>query len=78
MSAEKKVHINRNHPDYPEYIEKCKALGDKWFAMEEEERAKYPDWKGKDHPADTKEIYRQLNAGLKQLQAEYAHLFIIE
>lgn len=72
--------VNKLHPDYPEYIEKCRAMSEKFFAEEDAEKAKYPDWKGRDHPAGEKlmEISKKHNAALRELQKEYAYLFAEE
>ena len=50
MSAKKK--INENHPLFNEYKAKCDTLFHECWAKVDEERAKYPDWKGRDHPSD--------------------------
>jgi len=79
MNARKKV--NKNHPDYPAYLEKCKAI---WAvyepqvdAVEKKGRKEYPDWRGKDSPwgDELREIMRDFHTALKKLQEEYAHLF---
>ena len=69
--------INKEHPDYSEYIEKCKAMNKTYIDEEDALRAQYPDWRGKDHPATDKllDITKRHNAALKALQREYAHLF---
>lgn len=72
--------VNKNHPDYPMYSAKHKALWDVYFKLDEAERAKYPDWKGKDHPANTvlRPAFRKLSEDIKALQKEYAYLFTEE
>lgn len=74
--------VNKKHPDYPEYIEKCKKLRDKYFKIVEKEEAKYPEWSPKlriRHPASAavRRIMKQHDAELMALQAEYDYLFTI-
>ena len=69
--------VNKNHPLYPEYIAKCKALSDQFYTKEEALRAQHPEQHSKDHPANA-EIRRldlQHNAELRALQKEYSFLF---
>ena len=75
MSAKGK--IDKSHPNYPEYVQKCYALSEKYSALEDAERAKYPDWKGLDHPAarEIKRLSNERNADLRQLKQEYSYLF---
>ena len=78
MSEKKR--INEGHADYPEYVEKCRRLNDEFRAKEAAEKAKYPDWKGLDHPASDA-VYglkKQFHADLRALREEYAHLFAEE
>lgn len=35
-----KMAINKDHPDYPGYIAKCKALADKYYHQEAREEEK--------------------------------------
>lgn len=72
-----KRRIDKAHKDYPEYIEKCKIMGEKFIALEQAAENEYPGWSGLDHPADGKihEIKKQYNAELKALQQEYGHIF---
>lgn len=75
MNATRK--IDKAHKDYPEYIEKCKAMSGKYIALEQAEEDRYPMWEGLDHPAGPgiqtiKRLYRE---ELKALQKEYAHIF---
>ena len=69
--------INKNHPDYPAYSTKHKALWDAYMKLCDEEKAKYPDWRGQDHPAYTvlRPAHRKLSEDIKALQKEYAYLF---
>lgn len=78
MSERKRA--NENHPDYPEYIEKCKKLSEIYFKQEDELAARYSGWRGLDSPAGTeiKQIHKEHNAKLKALQKEYAHIFTEE
>lgn len=73
---------NKQHLDYPEYIRKCHALGDRYWSLieaeEERLKAERPDWmNGKDglESAQKRQLYRQMSAELKALQQEYAYLF---
>ena len=62
---------------YPIYSAKHKALWAAYIQLEEAEEAKYPDWRGKDHPADAvlRPARRKLSEEIKALQKEYAYLF---
>ena len=75
MSA--KGRIDKSHTDYPEYVQKCYALSEKYSALEDAARAKYPNWKGLDHPAseEIKRLSNEMNSKLRQLQQEYSYLF---
>lgn len=68
---------NKKHPLYQEYIAKCKALSERFYAEEGALRAQNPEWRGKDHPANTeiRKLELQHNADLKSLQQEYSFLF---
>lgn len=68
---------NKMHPLYREYIAKCKALSERFYEEENVLRAKYPEWRGKDHPAsaEIKKLDLQHNTDLKALQQEYSFLF---
>ncbi len=72
--------VDKTHPDYPVYSAKHKALWDTYIKLEEEEEAKYPDWNGKDHPANTvlRPARRRLSEDVKALQKEYDYLFTEE
>lgn len=74
------VRILENHPRYQEYVNKCKSLGETFFKIKYELKAKYPDWRGLDHPADLeiRPYEKQFYADLKKLQEEYAFLFVKE
>lgn len=75
MSAKKK--INENHPLFNEYKAKCDTLFHECWAKVDEERAKYPDWKGRDHPSDLAvyALEKECNSKLRDLQREYDFLF---
>lgn len=77
MSESRRKKLNKNHPDCAEYTERFNALWDAYFALEEKEKAKYPDWQGKDHPAYTilRPIHKECCEKTKALQEEYAYLF---
>ena len=72
--------MDRDHPDYPVYISKCKALFASYQKRIDEEMEKYPDQHGLDHPAYvvTRQLDREKNAELRKLQKEYAYLFTEE
>ena len=63
---------NRAHPDYPEYIEKCKQLKE-WY-IEESEDLVIPDI-GWDGNTALYAVQREHNRRLKALQKEYWYLF---
>lgn len=68
---------NKQHPQYSEYIEKCKELRDYFVQAEDIVLAQYPLKKGLDHPAakELRELSRQHNAALRELQQKYWFLF---
>ncbi len=72
--------VNKEHPDYPAYSQKHKALWEAYLELTEREKAKYPDWIGRDHPADKvlRPALRKLSEDIKVLQEEYAYLFTEE
>lgn len=76
MSAGKRK-LNKAHPDCAAYTEKFNALWDTYSKREEEELAKYPDYKGLDHPAYAvlRPLHRKLSEDIKDLQKEYDYLF---
>lgn len=69
--------INKDHPDYPGYIAKCKALADKYYHQEAREEEKAKGWRGLDSPVagEVYAICTEHHRELKKLQAEYSHLF---
>lgn len=72
--------INRSHPDFQEYSRKFHEIWDEYYLLEDTEKAKYPDWQGKDHPADVilRPAYKKCCEETKKLQEEYAYLFTEE
>lgn len=81
----RKKSVNKQHLDYPEYIRKCSALRDRYWALikAEEERLKVerPNWMNcKDglESAQKRQLYQQMYAELRTLQEEYAYLFTEE
>lgn len=72
-----KRRVDTSHPDCEEYTRKFKKLWEQYYELEDKERAKYPDWKGKDHPADVilAPAYRKCCEETKALQQEYSHIF---
>lgn len=75
-----KRRVDRDHPDYPVYISKCKVLFAIYQKQIDEEMEKYPELHGLDHPAYvvTRKLDRERNAELRKLQKEYSHLFTEE
>ena len=73
--------INKAHPDYPQYIEKCRMMSDAFLAeyraAEAAAQNKYPNWRGLDHPESRKfnEIKKRLHKALEKLKKEYWYLF---
>ena len=72
--------LNKAHPDCAEYTRKFYAIWDAYEKREEEEKAKYPDYHGQDHPAYVvlRPIHRKCCEATKALQEEYAYLFTEE
>lgn len=72
-----KRRVDTSHPDCGEYTRKFKELWAQYYELEEQERAKYPDWNGKDHPADVilAPAYRKCCEKTESLQREYSHIF---
>lgn len=75
-----KRRVDMTHPDSQEYTRKFTKLWDEYRELEKRERAKYPDWRGKDHPADAvlRPAYRKCCEETKALQHAYAHIFVEE
>ena len=75
-----KKRLKREHPDAAEYKAKFDAIWDAYFEIEEAEKAKYPDWRGLDHPADAvlRPLHRKCCEQTKELQREYSYLFTEE
>lgn len=69
--------INKQHPDYPEYIKRCQELRNQSIAEEEREKAKYSNQRAPDLTARMRirEVLRKYSVELKKLQEEYAYLF---
>ena len=68
---------NKQHPKYPEYIEKCQRLRDYFLEEEAKVLERYPMKKGLDHPA-TEELHKisaRHKTALQKLQQEYVFLF---
>lgn len=80
MSGSKKRHLNKSHPDCAEYTKKYNELWDSYVKFKEEEEAKYPNWTGLDHPANSVIVpaFRKMCADIKELQKKYSHLFTEE
>lgn len=62
--------INKKHPKYKEYIEKCKDLAER----QEAEADSIPYLGGQDGPLV--DVYRKYSKKLKKLQKDYAFLFV--
>lgn len=75
MSGRRRV--DTTHPDCEEYTRKLTSLWTQYYELEDKERAKYPDWEGKDHPAGVilASAYRKCCEETKALQQEYKHIF---
>ena len=69
--------IDKEHPKYGEYMAKCEKLASQFDQIEDELKAKYPNWRGQDHPADVEimSYWKKFHEDLKGLQAEYSFLF---
>ncbi len=69
--------VNQDHPDYPAYHAKYRALWEDYYKLEKKETEKYPDWRGLDHPANEVlcPAYREVCRKAKKLQEEYSYLF---
>ena len=80
MSEGKQKHLNKSHPDCSEYTRRFHELWEGYSKLQKDEESKYPDWRGKDHPADEvlRPAFRKLSEDIKALQKEYSYLFIEE
>ncbi len=71
--------INKAHPQYPEYIEKCTKLFQYYWELMDAEDAKYPitEKPPQDSPADSvnRKLARERNEKLREIQKEYDFLF---
>lgn len=63
---------NREHPDYPEYIEKCKRLKE-WYL--EKSKDLWVPTGARDGNLALHAVQKEHNRKLKQLQKEYQYLF---
>lgn len=63
---------NKEHPDYPEYIEKCKQLKE-WYL--EQSKDLWVPTGVRDGNSALHAVQREHNRKLKKLQEEYQHLF---
>ena len=72
--------VNKNHPDYPIYSAKHKALWDAYMELWNQEDEKYPGLCGLDSPASEvlRPAFRKLSKDIKALQQKYSHLFTEE
>lgn len=69
--------INRDHPRYNEYIEKCEQVFSKYDLLIEEERAKSKEWSGLDNPfmETIISLQKECSKKLRIIQKEYSYLF---
>lgn len=76
MSGRKR--LDQSHPDCAEYTAKFKKIWEDYYALEEREKSKYPDWRGLDHPANAVlcPVYRKCCEETKALQEQYSYLFV--
>lgn len=64
--------VNEKHPDFPEYIKKCEKLREQMIAeIEKVPKRQRPTLDN----GDISKIHHKYNKKLKELQAEYKHLF---
>lgn len=77
--------VNKEHPDYQVYIEKCRMLQKKYQPLIEAEEAhrmsECPNWRNcydALETAEKKRLYTAHNIELRKLQQEYDYLFIEE
>lgn len=77
-----RVEVNREHPDYPKYIEECEKLWAKYdLLMKEEEsrvKAENPNWMNCRDAMETEKMRSldmQRNRELRKLQEKYSYLF---
>jgi len=80
----RKKKVNKNHPDYPGYLKKCKTIWEVYEpqldAVEKKRRKEYPDWNGLDCPWGDEEqkIMVEYHKELRKLRKEYGYLFTAE
>ena len=79
MPERKRRKINTEHPDCAKYTAEFHAIWDPYFALEDEEKAKYPEWNGQDHPAYVvlRPAHKKCCEETKALRKKYAHLFVV-
>lgn len=64
--------VNKNHPRYTEYIEKCKVLRDDLVRREDETQSDL--YSGQDN-SETFALHKDYLEKLKKLKKEYSFLF---
>ena len=64
--------VNKAHPDYPDYIEKCKQLKE-WYL--EKSKDLWVPTGVRDGNSALHAVQKEHNQKLKQLQKEYQYLF---
>lgn len=72
IMSEKRRKADKSHPDYPEYLRKCKEIQ----AAMIEETDKIEPSGVKDGPLG--DVYKKYALQINALQKEYAYLFTIE
>lgn len=79
MSAKRKI-LDESHPDCAKYNKEFHAIWDAFFELEKRETAKYPDWRGLDHPANSvlTPARRKCCQDTETLQKKYAYLFTVD
>ena len=73
--------VDITHPDYKQYAKEYTAILLEFSEVEKAKKAKYPKWRGFDHPAgrEIKRIWRtEYKPRLDELNEKYAYLFTIE
>lgn len=70
---EKKIRVNKEHPDYQKYADECRQLMIEWHKEENEIMNNYPNYKGLDSPANY--VGHKYLAKMKEIKKKYSYLF---
>lgn len=70
---EKKGKVDKQHPNYPKYVDECKLQMAEWDKEEEEIMKNYPNYKGYDSPAN--HVGHKYIAKIKEIKKKYSYLF---